>query len=143
MFFPFSIKTSKSSGSFNNINDPYAKLCIPDIAKNSNVKVFNLMPRTNETRTQNGMKRVNVNADQMQVFIIINNAGMVINASVNAKNCSIKVYVIKDLFGIQVIVSVNVINHVILVSIQTMETVSARKNQLINQLKDVLKMLKK
>ena len=51
VFFPFSIKTSKCSGSCNNINDPYAKLCIPDIVKNPNVKVFNLMSRTNETRT--------------------------------------------------------------------------------------------
>ena len=28
-FYPFSIKTSSCSGSFNNINDPYAKLCVP------------------------------------------------------------------------------------------------------------------
>ena len=27
LFYPFSIKTSKCSGSCNNINDPYAKLC--------------------------------------------------------------------------------------------------------------------
>ena len=38
--FPFSIKTSKCSGSWNNINNPYAKLCVPDVAKNLNVKVF-------------------------------------------------------------------------------------------------------
>ena len=50
VFFPFSIKTSKYSGSCNNINDPYAKLCVPDVAKNLTVKVFNLMSRTNETR---------------------------------------------------------------------------------------------
>ena len=50
VFLPFSIKTSKCSGNCNNINDPYAKLCIPDIAKNLNVKVFNLMSRTNETK---------------------------------------------------------------------------------------------
>ena len=46
---PFIIKTSKCSGSCNNINDPYAKMCVPDIIKNINVKVFNLMSRTNET----------------------------------------------------------------------------------------------
>ena len=34
VFYPFSIKTSKCSGSCNNINDPYAKMCVPDIAKN-------------------------------------------------------------------------------------------------------------
>ena len=39
IFYPFSIKTSKCSGSCNNINDPYAKICVPDIIKNLNVKV--------------------------------------------------------------------------------------------------------
>ena len=50
VFYPFSIKTSKCSGSCNNINDPYAKMCVPDVVKNLNVKVFNVMSRTNETR---------------------------------------------------------------------------------------------
>ena len=50
VFFPFSIKTSKCDGSCNNINDPYAKTCVPHVVKNLNVKVFNLMSRTNETR---------------------------------------------------------------------------------------------
>ena len=50
VFYPFSIKTSKCSGSCSNINDPYAKICVPDVVKNLNVKVFNLMSRTNETR---------------------------------------------------------------------------------------------
>ena len=30
-FYPFSIKTSKCSGSCNNINDPYAKMCVADV----------------------------------------------------------------------------------------------------------------
>ena len=50
VFYPFSIKTSKCRGSCNNINDPYAKICVPDVIKDLNVKVFNLMSRTNETR---------------------------------------------------------------------------------------------
>ena len=50
VFYPFSMKTSKCSGSCNNINDAYAKLCVPDIVKSMNIKVFNLMSRTNETR---------------------------------------------------------------------------------------------
>ena len=48
IFFPFSIKTNKCSGSCNNINKPYAKLCVPDVVKNLNVKMFNLMSKTNE-----------------------------------------------------------------------------------------------
>ena len=50
IFYPFSIKISKCTGSCNNINDSYAKLCVRDVVKNLNVKVFNLMLRTNETR---------------------------------------------------------------------------------------------
>ena len=50
VFYPYSIKVNKCSGSCNNINDPYTKLCVPDIIKNINVKVFNLMSRINETR---------------------------------------------------------------------------------------------
>ena len=33
VFYPFSIKTSKCSGSCSNINDPYAKICVPDVVK--------------------------------------------------------------------------------------------------------------
>ena len=50
MFFPFSTETSKCSGSCNNINYPYAQICVPDVVKKLNVRVFNLMSRTNETR---------------------------------------------------------------------------------------------
>ena len=46
--YPFSIKINRCRGSCNDINDPYAKICIPDAVKN--VKVFNLRTLTNETR---------------------------------------------------------------------------------------------
>ena len=38
--FPCSIKTSKCSGSCNNINDPFVKLCVPDVVKNINLKLI-------------------------------------------------------------------------------------------------------
>ena len=50
VYFPFSIRRSKYSGSCNNINDPCAKLCVPNVVKNLKANVFNLMLRTNETR---------------------------------------------------------------------------------------------
>ena len=34
VLFPFSIKTSKCSGSCKNVSDPYAKFCASDIVKN-------------------------------------------------------------------------------------------------------------
>ena len=50
VFFPISIKTSKCKGSCNNINYPYAKICVSNVVKNLNLTVFNLMSRTYETR---------------------------------------------------------------------------------------------
>ena len=47
VFYHYSITINKCKGS---IIDQYAKLCVRDIIKNINVKVFNLMSRTNETR---------------------------------------------------------------------------------------------
>ena len=53
----------------------------------------------------------------MQLFVIINNIGIMISGDVNAKNWLIVEDVIKDLLGILVIVNVNVINYVMLESI--------------------------
>ena len=50
IFYPFSIKVNKCNGNCDNINDPYARICVSDVVKNLNVKVFNLMTSTNETR---------------------------------------------------------------------------------------------
>ena len=51
IFYLFSVKINRCSGNCNNINDPYARICVPDIVKNLNVKVFNLISLTNETRS--------------------------------------------------------------------------------------------
>ena len=50
VFYPYSIKVNKCNRNCNNINNPYAKLCIPDVIRKINVKVFNLISRINETR---------------------------------------------------------------------------------------------
>ena len=50
IFYPFNIKINKCSGNCNNINDPYARICVPDTVKGWNVKVFNLITLTIETR---------------------------------------------------------------------------------------------
>ena len=51
IFYTFSVKINRRSGNCNSIIDPYAKICVPDIVKNLNVKVFNLMSRSNETKS--------------------------------------------------------------------------------------------
>ena len=40
IFYPFSIKINKCGGNCNNINNPYAKFCVPDAIQDLNVKVF-------------------------------------------------------------------------------------------------------
>ena len=53
----------------------------------------------------------------MQMFLLKNNVGIMINADVNGKNWLTKEYLIKDLFGIQVIANVNLINNAMLENI--------------------------
>ena len=48
----------------------------------------------------------------MQVFVKINKDETMVNADANVKNWLTNEYVTKDIFGMQVIVNVNVINHV-------------------------------
>ena len=52
LFYPYSIKMNKSKGSCNTINDRYAKICVTENIKNTNVKVFNqeLMKQDNKCR---------------------------------------------------------------------------------------------
>ena len=49
-FFPYSVKASKCSSSCNNINSQLEKLGVPYVVKNFNVKEFNLLSETNETK---------------------------------------------------------------------------------------------
>ena len=110
VFYLFSIKTSKCSVSCNNINHPYAKICIPEAVKNWNVKVFNPMSRTNEIRHIKWHETCTCEC-RLDVSVIITNVGMMINVDGNVKSWLIKTYVIKDMLGILVIVSVNVIGY--------------------------------
>ena len=67
--------------------------------------------------THNSTKHVNVSVNLGLISVIINNAGIKINVGVNAKNKLIKQCVIKDVFGILVIGTVNMINHAMLENI--------------------------
>ena len=50
VFYPFSLKVNKYSGNCNNINDPYARLCVPNVVKNINLEVFNLVSWSNQAK---------------------------------------------------------------------------------------------
>ena len=57
----------------------------------------------------------------MRAFVRVNNVGMMINVDANVKNWLIKVCVVKDMLEILVIVSVNVINHTMLMADKLVE----------------------
>ena len=85
-FYPFSIRANKCSGNCNNINDPYAEICVPDAAKDLNVKVFNLMSRNNETKN---IKWHETCKCEYRLDAIVCNDKQIrikINADVNVKN---------------------------------------------------------
>ena len=113
MFYPFSIKVNKCSGSCNNINDPYAKLCVLDVVKNIKVKVFNLMSWSNQTKHIEWHETCKCKC-RLDASVCKNKQRW------NEDKCrcecgeelSNKKGVIKTLFGILVTVVVNVINHV-------------------------------
>ena len=108
VFYPSSVKTSKCSGICNNINDPYAKMRVSDVLKNSNVKVVNLMSRTNETRHIKWHETCDCKC-RLDAIVFNNKQRW------NDDKCSCECKeLMEDIFGILVTANVNVINHVML-----------------------------
>ena len=50
LFYPYNVLVNKCSGSCNTLDDPMAKMCVPNIIKRINMKVYNFLIRLNETR---------------------------------------------------------------------------------------------
>ena len=50
LFYPYNVLVNKYSGSCNTLDDPMVKLCVPNIIKRVNMKVYNFLMRLNETR---------------------------------------------------------------------------------------------
>ena len=50
MLYPFSMKINRCNRNCNNINNPYSRVCVPNVAKNINAKVFDLMSWKNKTK---------------------------------------------------------------------------------------------
>ena len=79
------------------------------------IKVFNLLPKINETRYVSWHETC------------ARKCRIVVNAGVNVKNSFIKVGVMMALFGILARVNANVINRVMLVNTWIMLIVNAKK----------------
>ena len=50
LFYPYNVLVNKCSGSCNTLDDPMRRLCVPNIIKRINTKVYNFLMRLNETR---------------------------------------------------------------------------------------------
>ena len=50
LFYPYNVLVNKCSGSCNTLDNPMATICVPNIIKNVNMKVYNFLMRLNETR---------------------------------------------------------------------------------------------
>ena len=48
MTFPYKIRVDRCIGSCNNLTNLYSRVCLPDIVKNTSVKVFDLISQQNE-----------------------------------------------------------------------------------------------
>ena len=50
LFYPYNVQVNKCSGSCNTLDNPMEKLCVPNVIKGLNIKVYNFLPMLNETR---------------------------------------------------------------------------------------------
>ena len=105
----------------------HSQNCVPDFVKNLNVKLFNLVSRTNETRRIEWNKTCKCKCRFNSSVCNNKQRWNHDKCRCEFKKLIDKTYVIKDLFGILVFVSVTVINPVVLVSISTIKIVSAKK----------------
>ena len=85
LLYPYNIKISRCKGTCNTSNDPYAKICFSDKIKNTNVKVFNLMSRTNATTHIKWHKTCKCRC-RLDASVTINKDGTNTDADVNVKN---------------------------------------------------------
>ena len=50
LFYPYNVQVNKCSVSCNTLNNPMAKLCVPNVIKGVNMLLYNFLMRLNETR---------------------------------------------------------------------------------------------
>ena len=50
MTYPYSIKVNRCNGNCNNINNPYARVCVPNIIKDITLNIFDLISWKNKTK---------------------------------------------------------------------------------------------
>ena len=62
LFYPYNVQVNKCSRSCNTLDNPMAKLCVPNVIKGVNMQVYNCLIKLNE----------------IHQYVIINKSGMMI-----------------------------------------------------------------
>ena len=96
-YYPFLVKLDRCAGSCNTINDLSNKAYVPYKIKDLNLRVFNMIPCINESKTLTNQFHANVNVNLMKQNVSQINFGITINVDVSVKNI---MYVKKNMFGI-------------------------------------------
>ena len=50
-YYPFMVNLDRCNGSCNFLDDPSGRICVPNKADDINLNVFNMITRTNESKT--------------------------------------------------------------------------------------------
>ena len=82
LFYPYNFLVNKCSGSCDMLDDPMAKICVPNVIKRINVKVYNFLMRFNETRNVLWHESCKCVCRLIHQYAIVNKFGIVIFAVV-------------------------------------------------------------
>ena len=50
LLYPYNVQANKCSGSCNTLDNSMSRICVPNIIKNVDIKVYNFLMRLNDTR---------------------------------------------------------------------------------------------
>ena len=76
LFYPYNVLVNKCSGSCNTLDDPMAKLCVPNVVKRVNMKVYNFLMRLNETRNVLWLESCKCVCRLNHQYVIVNKFGI-------------------------------------------------------------------
>ena len=81
--YPYKINVNRFIGSCNDVDNPYFKVCLPDVVKNISLKVFDMMSQRNELKNMSFHESCKCDCLLYKKFVIINKSGIKINADAN------------------------------------------------------------
>ena len=82
LLYPYNFLVNKCSGSCDMLDDAMAKICVPNVIKRINVKVYNFLMRFNETRNVLWHESCKCVCRLIHQYAIVNKFGIVILAVV-------------------------------------------------------------